>query len=195
MIGTEFQKHTGHLFRQGGFVDTQQMRRRPAGVGQGTDQVEYGPHAHLFPNAGDMAHRPGRKRREKKSEADFPDTALHVGGGDIQVYSEVGQHIRRSEKHGSRPVSVPYDFDTRSGDNERSGCGNVEGARAFFTIVAGLQDGFPFHIDIVAFEIQQVVSRIQFQYPCIQGLCGTGDFIHGFALGPQSSDKRCNLGR
>src|SRR5439155_7829603 len=73
--------------------DSQNLKRRPGRIRQGTKQVKCGVHAELTPHLCDAGRRPVKKWGKHKTDSVLVQASLHGFGLSSCIYTECLEHI------------------------------------------------------------------------------------------------------
>src|SRR5438477_12456806 len=126
--------------------DSQNLKRRPGRIRQGTKQVKCGVHAELTPHLCDAGRRPVKKWRKHKTDSVLVETTLHGFGRSSGVDAQRFEHVGAA---GMRCCSVRAMFRNRqTGASDDKSCRrrDVESFHRARTGSRGVDETFVFGV-------------------------------------------------
>ena len=172
----------GHLVGQTQFVDPQDLDGSACRVGHRTKKIEDGADADLSSRSCSVFHCPVKNRSIEKSDADLIDASLYICACEIQIHSQVLDHVRTSAYTGDSPVAVfCYLYATPRSDKRGRG-GNIKSPGAVSSGPDNIQDGLILYIDFIPINVDDMIIATYFCGLCPHCPGSAGNFINRLSL-------------
>lgn len=166
------------------FVDAHHLDPRTGRVGKRAEHVEHGAHAQFPPYWPGVAHGRMHSRREQESDSRLVDRPGDLLGIEADVDSKRFEHVGRAATARDGAVAVLGDRQARSGRDQRSRRGDIEGRSSVAARAAGVDK-----------PLGGCFPGRDWHCARAHGAGEASDFGRGFALHPQGGQECRGQGR